>query len=126
MVQVHRPDDHGHGAQEPIAITFVDKGQPDRQTAGGLDDDPRGTVSPEKLWDTPTPWPGASKGKDDFVVAWTNIYNNKTRVFATTLGHNNETVADGRYLDLVTNGLLWASGHLTAEGKPAPGYEVKK
>ena len=54
------------------------------------------------------------------------LYNGKTKVFATTLGHNNETVADARYLDLVTRGLLWATGHLAEDGKPAPGYEPKK
>jgi type 1 glutamine amidotransferase len=60
------------------------------------------------------------------VVVWTNTYENKTRVFSTTLGHNNDTVADARYLDLVTRGLLWATNHLTEDGKPAPGYEAKK
>jgi hypothetical protein len=35
-------------------------------------------------------------------------------------------VADARYLDLVTRGLLWATGHLTDDGKPAAGYEAKK
>jgi hypothetical protein len=35
-------------------------------------------------------------------------------------------VADARYLDLVTRGLLWATNHLTDDGKPAPGYEAKK
>ena len=44
----------------------------------------------------------------DNIVAWTNLYNGKTRVFATTIGHNNETVADPDYLDLVTCGLLWS------------------
>ena len=33
-------------------------------------------------------------------------------MFATTLGHNNDTVADARYLDLVTRGLLWSVGKL--------------
>ena len=66
------------------------------------------------------------QGKDEDVVVWTNNYNGKTRVFATTLGHNNETVADARYLDLVTRGLLWATNHLTEDGKPAAGYEAKK
>src|SRR6202040_3434250 len=51
----------------------------------------------------------------DNVVVWTNLYNGKTRVFATTLGHNNETVEDPRYLDLVTRGLLWSVGKLDAE-----------
>ena len=36
----------------------------------------------------------------------------KTRVFATTLGHNNATVEDPRYLDLVTRGLLWSCDKL--------------
>ena len=39
---------------------------------------------------------------------WTNKYNGRTNVFATTLGHNNATVGDARYLDLVTRGLLWS------------------
>ncbi len=52
----------------------------------------------------PTPTP------NDPVVVWTNIYNEKARVFSTTLGHNNATVADPRYLDLVTRGLFWALG----------------
>ena len=49
--------------------------------------------------------------KFDFVVVWTNNYRG-TKVFATTLGHNNQTVADPRYLDLVTRGLLWSCGKL--------------
>jgi hypothetical protein len=57
------------------------------------------------------------------VVAWTNEYGpNKTRVFSTTIGHNNETVSDPRYLDIVTRGVLWASGHLGRDGKPETGY----
>ena len=47
----------------------------------------------------------------EHVVAWANEYGS-TRVFSTTIGHNNETVADARYLDLVTRGLLWACGRL--------------
>ena len=57
---------------------------------------------------------------EDNVVVWTNLYNDKTRVFATTLGHNNETVADPRYLDLVARGLLWSVDKLDdAHLKPA-------
>ena len=59
---------------------------------------------------------------NDFVVTWTNIYNGKSKVFATTLGHNNDTVADPRYLDLVTRGLLWSVDKLdNAHLKPAAG-----
>ena len=46
----------------------------------------------------------------------------KTRVFSTTIGHNNATVEDTRYLDLVTRGVLWSAGKLTDEGKPAEGF----
>src|SRR5262249_58778568 len=57
---------------------------------------------------------------DESIVAWTNTYNGKTKVFATTLGHNNDTVNDARYLNLVTRGLLWSVGKLDdAHLKPA-------
>jgi len=57
------------------------------------------------------------------VVAWVNEYGpKKTRIFSTSLGHNNETVGDDRYLDLVSQGLLWATGKLSDKGEPAAGY----
>jgi len=62
----------------------------------------------------------------EYVVTWVNNYQNKTRVFSTTIGHNNETVADPRYLDLVIHGLLWACGKLDDQGQPLPGYGPKK
>jgi type 1 glutamine amidotransferase len=113
----------GHGPQAPIAITFIDKQNP--ITRGCAD----WTTIKEELYNNvaggvlPTATPLARgkqvvKSKDgterveDCVVAWTNLYNGKTRVFATTLGHNNETVEDPRYLDLVTRGLLWSVGKL--------------
>jgi hypothetical protein len=51
------------------------------------------------------------KKVDDYVVTWVNQYG-KTRVFCTTLGHNTATVADPRYLELVTRGLLWSCDKL--------------
>jgi len=100
----------GHGAQLPIAIAFVD---PESPISKGMKD---WTTINEELYNNsaghllPTAHALASgkQGKDDFVVAWTNTYNEKTRVFATTIGHNNKTVADARYLDLITRGLLWS------------------
>ena len=68
---------------------------------------------------------GQPQRTNDFVVAWANIYQGKTRVFSTTIGHNNETVADARYLDLVTRGVLWACDKLDADGKPKPGYAAE-
>jgi type 1 glutamine amidotransferase len=127
-----------HGAQLPIAISFTDqespitKGMKDWTTIG---EELYNNFNDGKLFDTAKP---LARGKqtsksrdgkekvDDYVVAWTNLYNGKAKVFSTTIGHNNVTVADPRYLDLVTRGLLWTTGHLTDDGKPAPGYEAKK
>lgn len=104
-----------HGPQIPIAITFADKENP--------------IVNPMKDWTTiheelyhqesllPTAHPlatGRQNGAryhDEDVVVWTNDYHG-ARVFSTTLGHNNETCADPRYLDLITRGLLWSVGKL--------------
>lgn len=57
--------------------------------------------------------PEAKPRKASAVVAWTNEYGpKKTRIFSTSLGHQNETVADDRYLDFVSRGVLWATGRL--------------
>jgi len=67
--------------------------------------------------------PNAEPEETTTVVVWTNEFGpEKTRIFSTTLGHNNETVADDRYLDLVTRGLLWSTGHLADDGSVAAGY----
>ncbi|MEM9365055.1 MAG: ThuA domain-containing protein [Planctomycetota bacterium] len=57
--------------------------------------------------------PNAQAKMSEAVVAWTHHYGpNKTRIFSTSLGHQNETVADARYMDLVTKGVLWVTGRL--------------
>lgn len=67
--------------------------------------------------------PDAKPAKASAVVVWTNEYGpENTKIFSTTLGHFTETVADERYLDLVTRGLLWTVGKLNADGTPAEGY----
>lgn len=121
----------GHGPQAPIDITYMDKESTITKGLEGWK-----TVNEElynnftnKLQETAQP---VAKGKQtiknkdgtekvaEAVVAWTNTYNGKTKVFATTLGHNNDTVGDARYLDLVTRGLLWSVGKLEdAYLKPA-------
>jgi len=56
-------------------------------------------------------------------VIWTNQYGpNKTRIFSTTIGHHTETVADDKYLDLVTRGLLWVTKNIKEDGTAAEGY----
>jgi hypothetical protein len=122
----------GHGPQEPISIRFTDKQSP---ITKGLSD---WTTINEELYNnvhvsesahelargsqTVKKRDGGTK-VEDFVVVWSNEYGSKkTRVFSTTIGHNNATVADPRYLDLVTRGVLWATGHLNPDGTPAEGY----
>jgi type 1 glutamine amidotransferase len=64
--------------------------------------------------------PNAKPTEQTAVIAWTNLYGpNETRIFSTSLGHQNETVQDDRYLDFVVRGLLWATGHLTPENQAA-------
>jgi type 1 glutamine amidotransferase len=126
-----------HGPQAPIAISFVDKQSP---ITRGLEDwstknEELYNNSAGKLLETAR---ALARGKqtykrrngpeqtDEAVVAWTNTYAGKTRVFATTLGHNNDTVGDARYLDLVTRGLLWAVDKLDEQGRPKPGYGPRK
>lgn len=118
-----------HGKQNPISLTTVDMEHP---ITNGMAD--WTTIGEElynnlKVFDTAKPlMMGKQEGEDDSVVAWTNDYHG-TRVFSTTIGHNNETVGDARYLDLVTRGILWASGKLDDDGAIAEGYgleEVKK
>ena len=122
----------GHGPQEPIAITFTATDSP---VAKGLDD--WTTIHEEQynnvhVFDTAQ---AVARGKqiikqkdgsqktNDVVVAWVNEYGaKKTKVFSTTIGHNNETVSDPRYLDLVTRGVLWSTGHLKKNGTPKKGY----
>jgi len=124
-----------HDAQKPIAISFTDKESP---IVKGFSD--WTTIHEEHynnvhVFDTAhalahgkqeLPQKDGSVKTNDFVVVWTNEYGpKKTRVFSTTIGHNNETVSDPRYLDLVTRGVLWATGHLNDDGTPAPGYGPK-
>ncbi|KAF0175141.1 MAG: hypothetical protein FD161_3453 [Limisphaerales bacterium] len=119
----------GHGPQAPIAITVVNKSHPAMK---GLAD---WTTVNEELYNNIRVFPTAIpmmrgkqvvKQKDgstkevESIVTWGNLYG-KTRVFSSTLGHNNATVGDPRYLDMVTRGLLWACDKLNDTYlKPAP------
>ncbi len=64
--------------------------------------------------------PNAKPTKAEAVVVWASEYGpKKTKIFSTSLGHTNDTVADDRYLDLITQGLLWATGNINEDGTPA-------
>lgn len=76
-----------------------------------------------KVWPDTVPLAKAygQDTKQDHVVIWVNTYG-KGRVFSTTLGHQNSTMQDPVYLDLVTRGLLWTCGKLDDKGQPKKGY----
>lgn len=124
-----------HGPQLPVEITFTDTKHP---ITVGLKN---WTTGPEELYNNTQPVSvyakhrtlatGYQKGtdkkgkafEDRATIVWTNEYGPKNaRVFGTTMGHNNVTVEDSRYLDLLARGLLWAAGKLGADGKPVAGY----
>jgi type 1 glutamine amidotransferase len=112
----------GHGKQQPIDVSY-DKDHPITKTLADW------TTINEELYNNVQVFPsakaiatGQQKGTSA-VVAWTTEYGpKKTRIFSTSLGHNNDTVADGRYLDLVCRGILWTTGNLDDAGKPSPGF----
>jgi hypothetical protein len=118
-----------HGPQQPIAISFAAAKHP--ITTGFAD----WTTINEELYNNIQIYPTATalaRGKQkvgeretETVVAWVNDYKG-ARVFNTTIGHNNATVSDARYLDLVARGLLWACKKLDDAGQPAVGYGPAK
>ncbi len=118
----------GHGPQQPIEIKHVDPNHPITQTLKNWTTINEELYNNIKIFDTAHPLAtGTQKIRNrdgqertvETVVTWVNTYGN-TRVFSTTIGHNNETVGDPRYLELVTRGLLWACDKLNDEYlKPA-------
>lgn len=121
----------GHGPQFPIVLKTVDPRNP---IVSGL---PEWSTPREELYNNVrvfegvTPLisgqqpdnPDARAAGQVLTVAWTHLYGPaRTKVFSTTLAHNEVTMKDARYLDLVARGVLWATGHLGPDGKPAAGY----
>ena len=80
-----------------------------------------------KWWPNMVPLAEAygTETRTNHVVIWLNTYHD-TRVFVTTLGHQNSTMSDPVYLGLVTRGLLWACDKLDDKGDAKPGYAGKK
>jgi type 1 glutamine amidotransferase len=57
----------------------------------------------------------------DNAIIWQHTYG-KGRVFGSTLAHNNRTMEDPVFLDLLTRGMLWACDKLDEHGRPKSGY----
>lgn len=129
----------GHGPKSPIDVIYSDQEHPITQ---GLEN---WTTIDEELYNNVRVYAGTSvlvKGDQVMapnrktlkknpnakpkqataVIAWTNEYGpEKTRIFSTSLGHQNDTVANDKYMDFVVRGLLWATGKLTDDGEPVAG-----
>jgi type 1 glutamine amidotransferase len=135
----------GHGPQSPIDVTYVETAHPVTRGLASwrtIDEELYNNVRlfpqarplamgrqlqmPRRPKDAPAD-PAVKPVAAEAVVVWTNAYGpQRTRIFSTTLGHNNETVGDPRYLDLVTRGVLWAAGKLADDGTPAAGYAAAR
>jgi len=102
----------GHGPHYSYAI---DNLQPDNPIMAGFGERfvvPKGELyHAAKVFDTATPLASARRqdNNEPQVCVWTNNYRG-TKVFATTVGHYSETMAEPVYLDMLTRGLLWATG----------------
>lgn len=114
----------GHGPQLPIEVRRVDVEHAVTKPLRDWTTIQEELYNNVRLFDTAHPLErgkqhvvkkGGSAEDVDFVVTWTNTYQGKTRVFASTLGHNSYTCADPRYLDMVTRGLLWSCDKLNDE-----------
>ena len=134
----------GHGPQQPIEVVFTDRAHPvtkplanwktvNEELYNNIRVMPTAKVLasgrqlvPPKPKQGESVDPAARPTEATAAVVWINEYGpNKTRIFSTSLGHNNDTVADDRYLDLVTRGLLWAAGRLGDDGSIASELKPK-
>jgi putative membrane-bound dehydrogenase-like protein len=102
----------GHG---PHYSYTINNQKPDHPIMAGFGERfvvPKGELyHSAKVFDTATPLAIANRqdNNEPQVCIWTNDYRG-TRVFATTVGHYNETMVEPTYLDMMTRGLLWAVG----------------
>lgn len=116
-----------HDSQRPFTVEAV---KPDHPIMRGFP--AKFETIPEELYELVQVWPTMTplaqafsvESKKAHPVIWTNTHG-KARVFVTSLGHQNEMMANPVYLDLVTRGLLWTTGHLEDDGTPAAGYAAR-
>jgi len=102
----------GHG---PHYAYTINNEKPDHPIMAGFGErfvTPKGELyHSAKVFPTATPLGIAKRQGDEEpqTCIWTNDYHG-TRVFATTVGHYNETMVEPVYMDMMTRGLLWAVG----------------
>ncbi len=107
---VHSPR---HGPHHPFEVRIT---APDHEIMQGLSN---WTTPKGELYYIEKVYPGtvalaeskSNQTGEMHINIWTHEYGpNKTRVFATTIGHHNETMEDPAYQKMLTRGLLWAAG----------------
>lgn len=116
-----------HGPQQPLDVKVL---KPAHPIMKGFP--PNWVTGHEELYAIEKVWPNAEPlaqayaldNKKDHAVIWTNTCG-QGRVFGTTIAHNDATMKDPVYLDMLTRGLLWACNRLDDQGNPKPGYAVK-
>lgn len=104
----------GHGPHEPIDVQFVDKDHPVVQGMKNWTIEKDELYNNAKLYGAKPIATGTQsferKGKtnqQNAIVIWSNELKG-TRSFSMSIGHYTAGVADERYLDLVTRGILWS------------------
>lgn len=119
----------GHGANYPFEVVNLEPKDPIMEGFGETWKTPKGELYIiEKLWPSARPLAHAMSRdtKKNEVCIWTNLYNDRTRVFGTTIGHHNEEMQDEVFLNYVTRGLLWACDKLNDDYlQPAKEIKIK-
>ncbi|WOO43732.1 ThuA domain-containing protein [Rubellicoccus peritrichatus] len=108
----------GHGPKHPFEVKIT---EPGHEIMEGMSNwtTPNGELYfVEKEYPTMTTLAESisKKNGESHSNIWVNNYGpNETRVFATTIGHHNETMLDKNYMEMITRGFLWATGRPVAE-----------
>lgn len=115
-----------HGPKAAVTITPSVKDHPVMKGFPDSWKTPQGELyNVDKVWPTATVLAEGDNGKKKQACVWVNDFNG-TRVFGTTVGHHNETMAENVYLDLITRGLLWSTNNLNDDGTAKKAVAVKK
>ena len=102
---------HRHGGHYAFDITNKEPGHPVMKGFGDGWKTPKGELYwITELKDTAKALATGrnTEKKTDEICIWTNQYG-KGRVLGTTIGHYNEELADPKFLDMLTRGILWAT-----------------
>ena len=119
---------HRHGSHFPFDVVNKKSDHPIMEGFGEKWTTPKGELYViEKVWPNTTPLATAfhQETKKDEPCIWTNLYQGKTRVVGTTVGHYNEEMEDPVFLNYLSRSILWACDKPVAEYmKPAARVQV--